>query len=334
MSAGAIPLWQGFDFAWLRAPHRLNHLASLIDASWDPVQAALAGEYEARFTVGRVPDRGTARTFLTGLHTTALAATSGTATLEAHGEIGRPATVRGDPIAVPLPPGRGGTVLLQGFDLRCTSNTVGLHTRGFGFRLVEVPGEDGTITFVPELFVHPANSPDLVTHGFGAWTYRARVDWTVLAGDAASAAFVADPDRAPRVRHHHRNSRQPHRPGPIVIPPHPLLARSALAISGFSWTQRHAGRFGRAGRFLRRLEIGLADQHRHPDGTLEVAPHLWFSNAGPLRYPLEVDHALWTSLIRWRYDVPPLPFTTVEAQLPTGQGDGGVARTPWRLPVA
>lgn len=325
---GGAVVWQGFDFEWLRTPHRLNAIGSTVVGAWDMATGVLSGSHRARFSVGRVPDQGVARTWLTGIRSPSLLFWDGEAVAHLEADIGHPASARGDRVEVALPPGLRATVILRGFELLCRSCPVGLHTQGFGVSLSEVARTPRGLSFVPETFVHASNSPDPITSGRGGYAYDVHVHYTVIAGPEDQVAFDEHPDDTPlRHRHTHRRGGPPLEVVHRALDP---LERSVLAIRGFRWQQLHRGRWGRDGRFVRRLQAFLPQVER-ADGELRCRPQLHFSNRGAIAYAVDAEHHLWTTLIRHRDDRPHLPHERLEVHLPTGIGEGAAATADWVL---
>ncbi|MCO4747495.1 MAG: hypothetical protein KC912_22025 [Proteobacteria bacterium] len=297
-----VAIWQGFDFHWDHAPHRLNGLTSKI----------VEDRVEHVFTVGRVPDRGLARTWVTRVDAEGLRSVHGSSTVTATSLLGRRATSDALPVRVPLPDAEGATVVLQGFSIRCLSSSVGLHTRGFGVRLSDPRVHRGGLVFRPEAWVHAANSPDLLTSGGGIYSYEVELAWTVLSGTADKVSF----ERGRPVVHRHRG-RSSEIAGELRDSG---LEHAVLGVQGFAVDQRFSGRFGRDGRFIRRVQTGVDDLSRG-ERRARYRPHLHFSNRGVITYPIDVEHRLWTTLVGFRDGE--ARRQRVETPISTGIGAGG-----------
>jgi hypothetical protein len=297
----SVAIWQGFDFNWDHAPHRLNGLSSRI-VDGDRVEHV--------FTVGRVPDRGRARTWVTQVDAEGLRSVEGSSVVTATSLLGRRAVSHALPVRVPLPDLQPATAVLQGFAIRCLSSHVGLHTRGFGVRLADVRVHRGGLVFRPEAWVHAANSPDPLTSGGGLYSYE--LAWTVLSGSEQHVGFQTE---RPFVHRHRGESG-----AALGVLRDSHLDHAVLGVQGFEVEQRFTGRFGRDGRFIRRVQTGVDDLSRD-DERAEYRPHLHFSNRGVITYPIDVEHRLWTALIGFRDGE--TRRQRLETPISTGIGAGG-----------
>lgn len=297
-----IPVWQGFDFSWDKAPHRLNELTSVTDG--ESVRHA--------FTVGRVPDTGTAKSWVTRLEADGVRATHGISTVLVRAELGDLAA--GQSPRVRLPVQGSGSAILRGFSLKCESCEVGLHTRGFGLDLEDMQLEDGHLSFTPTAWVHAANSPDLITGGRGSYSYALEIAWSALDAEDGAASFSSgDP-----IVHRHRGA-----PEEVIgemadaSTPHAVLGLRGLAVR-----QSYSGRFRRDGRFIRRIQAGVDDLERFGERA-RYRPHLHFTNRGVITYPVEIEQRLHTTLIGFASGTS--SRQRVQTRIRTGIGEGGRA---------
>lgn len=304
----SVALWQGFDFSWDRAAHRLNALASRIDG--DTVHH--------EFTVGRVPDSGVARTWVTHVDADGLATHHGRSTVTVTAVLGRRATAEATEVCIPLPDGHTGSAVLSGFSLRCASCHVGLHTRGFGIGLASVELRKGTLRFRPQAWVHAANSPDPITTGGGVYSYDVDLEWTALSGSPDHVAFQTQS----AILHTHRGSASTTDQELRDTP----MRHAVLGVRGLAIEQRWRGRWGRDGRFVRHLQSGVDDLIRATRARFR--PHLHFSNRGVITYPIDVEHRLWTTLVGFQSGES--KRERVESRIATGIGAGGRAQAPLR----
>ncbi len=323
---GGGALWQGFDFAWRAAPHRLNHIASVLrDVHADAT--GVQGTHAVRFSVGRVPDRGLATTLVTPVRADGAVWVEGTAVVELCAELGRAVSRVGAPVEVPLPPGlrprpEDVAVLLRGFDLACTSHPAGVHPEGFGVRLTNVAVSGDTLQFTPRLFVAAGNSPDVITSSKGAYAYRFTLPYAVLAGPPGALRAT------PATEHLHRHARGPTAPGTIDVLGVPAFSHAAFGVRGFAWRLVHRARSGRNARFLRRLRVEVGGLTYDPaSGAASGRTHLEFSNRGLIAYGCDVSHRLWPVLVQLRGAVG--PQQRLDAAIPTGIGAGSHVETPF-----
>lgn len=300
MRGNGTAIWQGFEVTWLRTPHRLNRLGSwLEDIEHD--EAGTRGTARARLTVGRVPDRGRARTWVAAFSAPDVCFVDAELEVELGAGVGREALHRGGPVTHPLmgaAPGAS-TVVLRGFELACTSHPAGVHTQGLGMRIAELRIGRGALSFVPEILVHANNSPDPLTTWSGEYRYRVRMFYTVILG--APGALVASPrhDDEACASIAHASERPPllsrrtqGRPG---------FENGVTALRGFWFQQRGREGWRRDGRYLRQLEARVEDRAYDPnDGSIAWHPRCWFSNSGLVRYPVRAEHHLWTTLLQFR----------------------------------
>ncbi|TNE88901.1 MAG: hypothetical protein EP330_12880 [Deltaproteobacteria bacterium] len=295
-----VSVWQGFDFSWDNAPHRLNELTSVTEG--DQVRHA--------FTVGRVPDTGLARSWVTRLAADGVRAIDGCSRVELHAPLGERAA--GGTGVVRVPVVGAATAILRGFSLKCESCDVGLHTRGFGIDLEDLRVRDGFLEFSPTAWVHAANSPDPITTGRGDYAYSIELEWSVLSGAPDAVSFA----EATPVVHRHRG-----RPSDLVGElADPGTDHAVLGVRGLSVSQEYRGRWGRDGRFLRRVQAGVDDVD-HRAGRFR--PHLHFTNKGWITYPVQVEQRLHTTLIG--FSSGEAKRQRVETRIRTGIGDGGRA---------
>lgn len=294
MGQAPFAMWQGFDFAWQRTPHRLNQLGSWVEETPEGAHAA------ARLTLGRVPDRGRARVHVAELSAPGIRGRSGDVRVRLAGSPGEGMTVRSAPVAVPL----GGadpsssTVVLRGFELCCRSHPAGVHIQGFGLRVDDIRAEDHTLTFVAELYLRANHSPDPLTRWRGDVVFDARLFYTALLADRGALAPRRPATRpCATVRHDHRMPP----PTSQEVMGDPRFRGGALALRGFRFEQLHQGRWRRDGRYLRRFHLWLgAPAWDGSTARMRWAPMAWFSNAGMVAYPLHAEHRLWTTLIQTR----------------------------------
>ena len=312
------PLWQGFDCRWLSAPHRLNHITSAVDTKDTADQATL----RTRFTVGRVPDRGTLTTRVAGLHAPGVAFIDGEVRAILLATAGQVALFEGAPITVPLPTGPDtvATIVLRGFEIGCTSSPVGLHAQGFGVQLADAKVVGSALRFVPRMFVHATPSPDLLTGWRGVYSYEMVAPYTVIYGAAERLAVHAP--GSPTASAHRKHRRPTSHSGTISGHGGDRFAFGATAIHGFSWSLGHRGRFGRDGRFLRHLATWIdASEYDAARGAMDITSRLAFSNKGLLTYGVQARQRLWTTVLQV-CDGATRPSQAVTTKIATGLGDG------------
>lgn len=323
--------WQGFAFTWQRTPHRLNHLGNWLEGlSHDG--GGPKGRAVSRLTVGRVPDTGIVRTYLAGLACADVRFVDGTVELEIGAAVGEAALRDGPRVDLPLDGAdpRTATVVLRGFDLVCTSHTAGVHMQGLGARLKDIRCADGTLSFVPELFLQANNSPDPLTTWRGGFSYRMSLHYTaVLPAPRAAACTLSPHDRACVEIDHGKRP-----PGllPRVVQGQEGFDSGVLGLRGFRFDQLHRGRWARDGRYLRQFHVQIRDPVYDPrSGRLLWHPHAWFSNAGVVAYPVRVAHRLWTTLLQFRGPCE-ARHHVVEHQFGTGLS-GQTQERPFALPL-
>jgi len=297
-------VWQGFELTWLRTPHRLNRLGSWID-DIEHDEGGTRGTTRASLTVGRVPDRGRARTWVAAFSSPDLRFVDGEIEVELAARVGEPALYRGERVLHPLAGAapEASTVILRGFELGCTSHAAGVHAQGLGMRLDRVRTHGGCVSFVPEILVHANNSPDPLTTWSGEYRYRARMLYTVVLGAPGALAPCARRDDAPCVALDHAKER------PALVPRHTRgragFENAVVALRGFWFEQRYCGGWQRDGRYLRQLAARVEDRAYDPhQGQAEWHPHCWFSNAGMVSYPVRAEHRLWTTLLQFHGPTP------------------------------
>lgn len=300
MRGNGTAVWQGFEFTWLRTPHRLNRLGSWLD-ELEHDSEGTRGTARACLTVGRVPDRGRARTWLAAFSAPDVRFVDGELELELAARVGEEALQRGELVRHALDGAapEASTVILRGFELVCTSHPAGVHAQGLGMRLGGLRAGGGWVSFVPEFLVHANNSPDPLTTWSGEYRYRVRMLYTVVLGaPGALAASVPRNDTACVALDHGRE-----RPalGPFEARGRPGFENGVIALRGFWFQQRHQGGSKRDGRYLRQLEARVEERSYDPRrGCAEWHPHCWFSNAGMVSYPVRAEHRLWTTLLQFR----------------------------------
>lgn len=310
-------LWHGFDCRWVSAPHRLNHITSAIDPS-----EGTRGTLRTRFTVGRVPDRGSITTRVAGLHAPGVSFVDGQARATLFATAGQVALYEGRPLSVPLPEGRDtvATVILRGFEIACTTSHVGLHAQGFGVQLAHAQVVDGALRFTPRMFVHATPSPDLLTGWRGVYGYEMAAPYTVVYGPSSQLAVHRT--GRPTASAHRRHRRPTTHQGTVSGHGGRRFRFGATAIHGFSWSLGHRGRFGRDGRFIRHLATWIDTAAYDADhGATAIKSYLAFSNKGWVTYGVEARQRLWTTVLQLR-DGAYIPSHSMTTKIATGLGDG------------
>jgi len=328
MRNGGTGVWQGFDFAWSRTPHRVHRLGSWLDDLHGD-ELGVRGRCETRFSVGRVPDSGVARTHIGGIRSRALRFREGSVSVSLGASNGEAAEIDGARVEVEID--GDATAILRGFELTCTSHETGIHPQGFGVQLRRIASHDGVLSFTPRFYVHAANSPDIVTGWRGDFQFSFEARYTVLSGrpDAVSFELPCD-DRACAEIGHGRRER-PVSAGRIAGQPE-RYRHGVLGLRGFRWEQQHQSWRGRNGRFLRRLEAHMGERRYDPHGgVMDFKPRMSFSNDGLIPYPVRAQHRMWCTLIQYRDDRPRLAPQEIAHTITSGVGDGAEGRSVFEL---
>lgn len=304
MRGNGTAVWQGFEVTWLRTPHRLNHLGSWLD-DIEHDEEGTRGTARARLTVGRVPDRGRARTWVAAFTAPDVRFVDAELEVELAAGVGQEALHRGERVAHPLlgAAPEASTVILRGFELVCTSHGAGVHAQGLGMRITDVRARSGAVSFVPEILVHGNNSPDPLTTWSGEYRFRARMLYTVVLGAPGALVPSRRGDDEACAALAHANER------PALLPREtrgrPGFENGVTALRGFWFQQRWCGGWQRDGRYLRQLEARVEDRDYDPfEGRIAWHPHCWFSNSGMVSYPVRAEHRLWTTLLQFRDPAP------------------------------
>jgi len=319
MRNGGTGIWQGFDFEWAKTSHRVHWLASWID-DLEGDASGVRGSCASRFSVGRVPDAGVARTYVGGIRAKNLRFQEGSASVALGATNGVASEVDG--ARVEICADGAATVVLRGFRLSCTSHEAGIHPQGFGVQLRNIDPQIGGLSFTPRFYVHATNSPDIVTGWKGEYQFEFEAMYTVVSGPSEAVAFeIPCQEKACAEVAHVRRERPTSRAR--------LWGRSRqfnhgiVGLRGFRWEQHHRSWWDRNGRFLRRFEAHTGDQVYDPEsGALEFEPRMNFSNNGMVPYPVHAQHRMWTTLIQYADDRPRLQRQEVAHKISSGIGEG------------
>ena len=319
MRNGGTGIWQGFDFEWSKTSHRVHRLASWLD-DLEGDEAGVRGSCASRFSVGRVPDAGVARTYVGGIRSRHLRFREGSAAIELGATNGEAAELDGERVEVAA--GGAATVVLRGFRLRCTSHDAGIHPQGFGVQLRDISREAGSLSFTPRFYVHATNSPDFVTGWKGQYHSKFEALYTVVSGPSEAVSFAIPCNEQPcaAVAHVRRDRLE----AEASVAGHSrLFSHGTVGLRGFRWEQKHRSRWDRNGRFMRRFEAHTGHQDYDADtGVARFKPRMFFSNDGMIPYPVRAEHKMWTTLIQYSDDRPRLDRREVAHQIKSGVGEG------------
>ncbi|MBT3221489.1 MAG: hypothetical protein HN348_20600 [Proteobacteria bacterium] len=324
---GGSAIWQGFDFHWKRAPHRLNHLESYLDRlSVD--ESRISGTSHSRFSVGRVPDSGRVRTFVTAMRSPEIHFVEGEVEALAEGMVGEPVEVDGPQVCVPLKDDVAhASVILRGFRLACTTSHVGVHPYGLGVSLNDINHRDNCLEFRPRFFVAADRSPDWFTRWKGLYAFKVTACFTVLTAPAGQMSTGGE--KCTVIRHDSKSKGQ----GKVEhFGQSQTFNRAIVGIQGFRFTLNPWGRIAHNGRFVRRLQAYLHDlDYDTQTGRAECGTRLWFSNRGLITHGIDVEHRLWTNLIQYNDSTPTVESQVVEKAVKTGMGKGALASADFIL---
>ena len=324
---GGSAIWQGFDFHWKRAPHRLNHLESYLEGLTVD-KGAIGGTSRTRFSVGRVPDSGLVRTFVAGIRSPAIEFAEGEVEALAEGMVGEAVEVDGPRVCVPLKDSVAhATVILRGFRLGCTTSAVGVHPYGLGVSLVDISHRDHCLEFLPRFYVAADRSPDWFTRWKGLYAFKVTACFTVLTAPEGQMSMSGE--KCSVVRHDSKSR------GEVVVEHlgrSQSFNRAFVGIRGFRWTLNRWGRVAHNGRFIRQFQafVHNLDYDAHT-GRAEFAMRLWLSNRGLITHGIDVEHQLCTSLIQYHDSQPPIESTIVEKRVKSGIGKGALASAQFVL---
>lgn len=310
MSTSTGLIWQGFDYRWLKHPHRLSYLGTWFD--YEPRGNELSGDHRFEVKIGAWPgDRADYRVGYGNFESSSVFVGYGAqAKIRLAARLGEVGGVN-DPVSVTVrladlqstwTGARSGfdraAVVLNGFHLAVEKGlkdehgeawTSGWHLGRLGFWIppdsVQIRGD--RVTFEVERRFGPSHSPDPFTHagpgGLGQWpeaavcAYHLTLHYAVVAGPSADFDFEADELElsARRGTTSYTHFEETLWKGP------PGFAGAMPALTGFEVSLRDARRNGdrRDARYIRELRMGLGPARWEAErGTLRARTHFEFSN--------------------------------------------------------
>lgn len=319
MSVYPAVVWNGLHFKWQKYPHRLSILGSRLFPTWsEDRQKLLAFDHELSLKIGNWPPEH-AEYFVPftrikaqqGFLGTGHSVVQVTCPIEAGG-VTRETFVVDLPslVAFTKSPNLGPTnrvkVLLNGFRVQSHNNVSGWHFGGLGIELGNAQLlEGGKLQFDAEIYVRPARSPELLTHGNRGWkfnkdhcVYFIHFDYLLVAGTKEDVHFTES-----KVEMMENTARKEYKGLLKATMPGKDNHRYEKAFSGLTGfkfkldRQDSALLKSRTGRYIR--EMGFYTQsfnYNAATGMGQIAMNMAFSNLGDRVAYLAVKWKLETSI--------------------------------------
>ncbi len=304
--AGTV-LWQGFDYGWNIAPHRLNQFGSLLDNFTVAPDGTVGGRYISNLSPGNVPDSADANTYVSSLDGPALHFTDQTVSQSVSGTTGNSATAVGPRVTVALPfpadTAVVATALIRGFDIQSAKGS--MHTRGFGFRILNARTSRNVFSFDPEFFIFPDRSPDPLTSDPDDFDYSMSLLYSVVSAPQGQVHFTQGGQSSTA-----NTPKEPTRiQASLIGQGGTAFNRGAIGIRGIRWQIVDAP-VQPKGRYLRRLLSFVNDITYDPSsGKAAFASNLWFTNEVLLAEGYVVQYECEQTLIQ--YSAPAVPVMKV-----------------------
>jgi len=319
MSIHPAVIWNGMHFKWQKYPHRLSILGSRLFPTWsDDRQQLLCYDHELSLKIGNWPPEH-AEYFVPFTRVMAqqgyLGMGHGVIAVSCPIEVGisQTETIEIDLSSLMAFTGLGqmGTgsrvkVLLNGFRVQSENNVSGWHFGGLGIELSHAKLLEGNkLRFDAEVFVRPARSPELLTHGNRGWKFKKdhcgyfiHFDYLVIAGEKDEVHFTESKVEMTEstARKEYKSLLKATMPGKD----NERYAQAFPGITGFKFKLDKQDRpllQNRTGRYIREMGFYTENFKYNPaSGMGEIAMNMAFSNLGDNVSLLAVKWKLETSV--------------------------------------